>query len=56
MAINMFMSTHILQEHVEFWVAFRVVCDFKQWKEDVGQELLEVIHQLVGLENVTAKD
>jgi hypothetical protein len=40
-------STHILQEHVEFWVAFRIVRHFKQWKKDVGQVLLEVIHQLV---------
>jgi hypothetical protein len=56
MAINVLVNTHILQKHVKFWVAFGVVCDFKQRKEDVGQELLEVIHQLVGLKNVTAKD
>jgi hypothetical protein len=41
---------------MEFWVAFGVVCHFKQRKEDVRKEFLEVIHQLVGLKNVTEKD
>jgi hypothetical protein len=32
---------------MEFWVAFWIACHFKQWKKDVGQVLLEIIHQLV---------
>ena len=33
-----------------------IVGYFKQWQEDVGQELLEVLHQLVGFENITAME
>jgi len=41
---------------MEFWVTFWIVGHFEQWKEDVVQELLEVIHQFVRLENITARN
>lgn len=30
----------------------RVVGDLKQWQEDVGQQLLEVLHHLVAAEDI----
>jgi hypothetical protein len=45
--MNVTIRTYILQEHVELWVASWIVGHFKQRKKDVGQVLLEVIHQLV---------
>lgn len=40
---------------MQFKVAVRVIGDLKKRLEDVAEELLEVVHYLVRLEDVTAQ-
>lgn len=45
-------SNHSLKEDVELRMAGRVLGHFKQWLEDVGDDLLVILHHATGLVDI----
>lgn len=48
-------ETYILEKFMQLWMRMRIVGHFEERQEDIVDDLLKMRHQLVQLENITAK-